>query len=392
LSGVWFVAIDRRRLRGDLEARVRATVLRSAFAAAAATGARIVDACVVPCGLRTVLASPSRAAVRAFARRFVGLAASALGAGPLATGAWRERFRVASLRQPAIPAARATIARMRAAAMEDAMSKARPTHRKRKDLNSLVAVVRRIEAAVDASIGADDAGARIRRYVGEHDAPPDDRVAFARLCHVVFAQGLGAETVMSKGNALAKAFDGFDPPTVARFGHARVAALMDAPIIRNEAKIRACIENARRWIERGRSGSYLGRIAQIAAQDDAAGGWPLLASTLQGDFVRLGEPAARQGLKRWGFFTAVAHPGARRALERLGFAGSDEPGPAFQLRVGQAAQRLGRDPYAIEGVLALFAGVGPCRKLPQCERCMLAQKCAYANAQGSIEGPTPTSA
>ena len=36
-------------------------------------------------------------------------------------------------------------------------------------------------------------------------------------------------------------------------------------------------------------------------------------------FARIGETAARQALKRWGFFTAFAHPGSRRVLERLGF-------------------------------------------------------------------------
>lgn len=259
------------------------------------------------------------------------------------------------------------------------MSRSGPAQRKRKDAKSLVAVVRRIEVSVDATVGAADAGNRVRRYVADHDAPSGDRVAFARLCHVVFAQGLGAETVMAKSEAFAKAFDEFDPESVARFGHARVAALMDAPIIRNEAKIRACIENARRWTERGLQGSYLARIAQIAAQDDAAGGWPLLASTLESDFVRIGEPAARQVLKRWGFFTAIAHPGARRALERLGFAAAQDSGAAFQRRVGDVAERLGRDPYAVEASLALFAGVGPCRKAPQCETCALAERCPSAD-------------
>lgn len=169
----------------------------------------------------------------------------------------------------------------------------------------LSTLVRHIDKAVDRRLGSDAAAGRIRRYVGDHDAPADDRTAFARLCFVVFAQGIGFDIVMAKAAEMRAAFAGFDPQAVSRFDEAREAALLDEPIIRNAAKIRACVENARRWTALAeKNGSYLARVAAVAAVDDPASGWPSLTSVVREDFVRVGESAAGQILKRWGFFTA----------------------------------------------------------------------------------------
>lgn len=246
-------------------------------------------------------------------------------------------------------------------------------------VRKIVPTLRLLETAVDEMLGTDEAAARVRRYVAEHEAPADDRAAFERLCIVIFAQGLGFETVLSKAGALRSAFEGYDPSVVAAFDDGRVATMLEGPIIRNEMKIRACIENARRWITLTEGGeSYLGRIASIAAGDDPAAGWPRLSTVLREDFERLGEAAARQTLKRWGFFTAFAHPGARRVIARLGFVAADADAPATQRVIGNGAQRLGRDPYAIEARLALYAGLGPCRKEPNCDQCSLSNRCPSA--------------
>jgi hypothetical protein len=49
-----------------------------------------------------------------------------------------------------------------------------------------------------------------------------------------------------------------------------------------------------------------------------------------------------------------------------------------QLAIGAIAHQLGRDPYAVEAVLALFAALGPCRVRPQCDECALADRCPSA--------------
>ena len=242
-------------------------------------------------------------------------------------------------------------------------------------------MLRTIDHCNDSALGADESAARIRRYAAEHDAPPDDNAAFERLCTVVFAQGLSFEAVGARREALREAFEGFDPRRIARFNDKSIRAILAAPIIRNETKVRACVDNAKRWIRAAAAeGSYLARVAKQASDDEAAAGWPKLAGTLRADFVRLGDVAARQTLKRWGFFTAFAHPGAQRVLQRLGLLDDDLEPAAVQRFIGSVAQSTGRDPYVVEAALALFAGAGPCRPKPACDRCPLADRCPTGSA------------
>ena len=235
--------------------------------------------------------------------------------------------------------------------------------------------VRAIDGVNDAILGADEHAARLRRYVADHDAPADDAVAFGRLCEMVFAQGLGIRIVLAKREALAAAFDGFDPVRVSAYEEADVKRLLASPVIRNESKIRICIDNAQRWRATSDEGTYLARIAKTAATDDPAQGWPALMSMLVSDFERIGECAARQVLKRWGFFSALAHPGAKRVIDRLGLVPADAADPQIQVTIGAIGRKLCRDPYALEASLALFAAYGPCRPIPRCDRCALAERC-----------------
>ena len=153
-------------------------------------------------------------------------------------------------------------------------------------------------------------------------------------------------------------------------------ALLHEPIIRNRSKIEACVANARQWAALARAdGTYLARVARIAASDDPSAGWPDLLRALQQDFSRLGEATAGMTLKRWGFFMARAHPGARRLLQRLGFVRSEADGSELQQFVAALAQAGSRDPYAVEAALALFASLGPCDVEPKCGECVLNEKC-----------------
>ena len=369
----WLVAIDTVRLRRSLIGSSARGAAAALAAAAESAGVRLLAVCVIPSGIRAVVAA-ARPSVRIFARRFVGLSRR--------PGiAWRQTFRMAALAWAALPAARALLREMATTSEKEAPMIVTSGHAKRAgDSRKLSTLVRHIERAVDSSLGADEAGARVRRYVAEHDAPPDDRVAFARLCTVVFAQGIGYEAVASRAGGFEDAFSGFRPDAVAAYDDRRVEALLSAPIVRNAAKIKACVENARRWVTLAREhGTYLGRIANVAASDDPSTGWSALNEVLRTDFVHLGESTAGQILKRMGFFTAFAHPGARRVIERLGFSSADSPAPAVQKLIGAAAARLGRDPYAVEAALALFAGVGPCKKKPACDACELADRCPSAD-------------
>lgn len=91
-------------------------------------------------------------------------------------------------------------------------------------------------------------------YIDYHDKEwgvpvHDDRIIFEFLTLEAAQAGLSWYTVLRKRDNYRAAFSGFDPEKVARYGTRQIAALLNnAGIIRNEAKIRAAINNARRFL------------------------------------------------------------------------------------------------------------------------------------------------
>ncbi len=93
----------------------------------------------------------------------------------------------------------------------------------------------------------------------------DERGLFERLSLEAFQSGLSWATILRKRAAFRKAFDDFDPDTVAAYDEGDVERLMaDAGIVRNRRKIEATITNAR---------------ATVALRDD--GGLPALIWSFQ---------------------------------------------------------------------------------------------------------------
>lgn len=90
-------------------------------------------------------------------------------------------------------------------------------------------------------------------YVKYHDTEwgvpvTDDRALYEKLVLDGFQAGLSWITVLRKRPAFQRAFRGFDPAKVARFGARDVARLLkDEGIIRSRAKIDGAIANARAW-------------------------------------------------------------------------------------------------------------------------------------------------
>jgi DNA-3-methyladenine glycosylase I len=91
-------------------------------------------------------------------------------------------------------------------------------------------------------------------YIDYHDNEwgvpvHDDRIIFEFLTLEAAQAGLSWYTVLRKRDNYRLAFSGFDPEKVARYGTRQIAALLNnAGIIRNEAKIRAAINNARQFL------------------------------------------------------------------------------------------------------------------------------------------------
>ncbi len=82
--------------------------------------------------------------------------------------------------------------------------------------------------------------------VPEHDA----RALWEKLILDGFQAGLAWITILRKRDNFRRAFAGFDPEVIARWGEADVARLLADPgIVRHRGKIEAAIGNARAWIE-----------------------------------------------------------------------------------------------------------------------------------------------
>jgi 8-hydroxy-5-deazaflavin:NADPH oxidoreductase len=107
------------------------------------------------------------------------------------------------------------------------------------------------------------------------DHAPDDPAFFLKhLSRTVFASGISWRVVDAKWDGIREAFHGFDPAQVAAMTPAEIAATEnDTSVIRNKAKIRATVENAREVLaildEYGSIRAYLASFpdARSAAAD-----------------------------------------------------------------------------------------------------------------------------
>jgi DNA-3-methyladenine glycosylase I len=87
-------------------------------------------------------------------------------------------------------------------------------------------------------------------YIAYHDREwgrpvTDDIRLFEKLTLEGFQAGLSWLTILRKRDDFRRAFHGFDPATVARFGAGAVGRLMrNARIVRHRGKIAAAVENA----------------------------------------------------------------------------------------------------------------------------------------------------
>ena len=88
-------------------------------------------------------------------------------------------------------------------------------------------------------------------YVAYHDEDwgvpvRDGRLMYELLVLEGAQAGLSWSTILHKRTNYQRAFDGFDPELVARYGELDIARLMgDAGIVRNRAKLLAAIDDAR---------------------------------------------------------------------------------------------------------------------------------------------------
>ena len=119
--------------------------------------------------------------------------------------------------------------------------------------------------------------AAYRRYHDEEWGVPvrDERKQFEFLVLESAQAGLSWATILKRREGYRKAFAGFDPARVARFGEARVEGLLRNPaIIRNRAKVEAAVNNARRFLEvQEELGSFSAYIWGFVGGAPRVGAW-----------------------------------------------------------------------------------------------------------------------
>lgn len=92
-------------------------------------------------------------------------------------------------------------------------------------------------------------------YVHYHDTEwgvpeRDGRALFEKLLLDGAQAGLSWETILNKRENYRRAFDGFDPEKMARYGARKTAALLADPgIVRNRQKVAAFVGNAKAYLE-----------------------------------------------------------------------------------------------------------------------------------------------
>jgi DNA-3-methyladenine glycosylase I len=99
------------------------------------------------------------------------------------------------------------------------------------------------------------AGIADSEYARYHDAEwgvpkTDDRALFEKVVLEGFQAGLSWITILRKRENFRKAFHGFDPERIVRYGAKDIARLMgDAGIVRNKLKIEATVDNAKAYLK-----------------------------------------------------------------------------------------------------------------------------------------------
>jgi len=113
-------------------------------------------------------------------------------------------------------------------------------------------------------------------YIAYHDEEwgrpvTDERGLYERLCLEGFQSGLSWLTILRKRENFRRAFAGFEPEAVARFGEPDVTRLLgEAGIVRHRGKIEAAIANARGVVALREAGTPLHELVWSYAPSDHA--------------------------------------------------------------------------------------------------------------------------
>jgi DNA-3-methyladenine glycosylase I len=184
-------------------------------------------------------------------------------------------------------------------------------------------------------------------YVAYHDEEwgrpvRDDVRLYEKLCLEGFQAGLSWLTILRKRAAFRRAFAGFDPERVARFGARDVARLLADPgIVRHRGKIEAAISNARAALALVEAEGSLARFAWRHEPTPASRPRRLTPAAL----VKLATTAESEALSkalRQAGFRFVGPTTVYAFMQAMGLVNDHLEGCAVRAEVEQARERFRR--------------------------------------------------
>lgn len=137
----------------------------------------------------------------------------------------------------------------------------------------------------------------------------DDRALFEKLVLEGFQSGLSWITILRKRENFRRAFDGFDPEKIARYGAKDIERLLADPgIVRNRLKVEATIDNARAYLklaERQSFASFLWAFLPDGPIINRRGGMDKVPATTEHS-LRISKALKKEGFRFVGPTTVYA--------------------------------------------------------------------------------------
>lgn len=142
-------------------------------------------------------------------------------------------------------------------------------------------------------------------YITYHDEEwgvpeHEDRKLFEMLILEGTQAGLSWSTILNKRENYRRAFDGFDPEKIARYGEDKINQLLQDPgIVRNRLKVNASVQNSRSFLEiQDEFGSFDAYIWEFVGGKPILNAWEAL-NQIPAQTPR--SVAMSKGLKKRGF-------------------------------------------------------------------------------------------
>jgi DNA-3-methyladenine glycosylase I len=223
------------------------------------------------------------------------------------------------------------------------------------------------------------------RRVTEFDKNKPDSFFYEKLVATIQVGGMRVSTLRGRWDDIKKAFLNYDVGAVGRFTDSDLGKMMENPrIIRNQRKLRACVENARIMEqisrENGSFGNYLDKYRNNP--DDLAG-------ILTSKFHFLGKVLVLNYLKEIGIDAIKPDVHVVRVMYRLGLIDSEDESLENINKVIAVAKEMagviGEKLNVVDAIFWMYGGSGDnhvkkaicSKKKPLCGECPVKSYCIH---------------